>query len=787
LAEQVVDEAYGYQYGPVLFKPTLANGKQTFRTNREGALAYFVGGDAAYPKDTGFALKGWRKVEIKNSAIFLEGNTGTTQGNVYITNKDGQVTVVDKTWKFYKGVDGKLRIILHHSSLPYTPPPKFPTASVTYAELLAAQKGWGDALVKIAKAYDEQGHAAAKALAEQVVDEAYGYQYGPVLFKPTLAHGKQTFRTTREGALAYFVGGDAAFPNDTGFALKGWRKVQIDNAAIFRDGNTGTTTGNVILTDKDGKVTVVDKTWKFFKAPDGKVRIMAHHSSLPYVPPSNFPVSGVTEAEVLAAQKGWGDALVQISTIFDEQGQEAAKALAEQVIDAAYGYQLGPVLFKPTLASGEQTFRTTREGALAYFVGGNPAYPGDTGFALKGWRKVEVKNAAIFREGNTAASVGHVRFTDKAGNVTLVDKSWSFNKGSDGQLRIVAHHSSLPYAPPVAAVPQMSEDEVLAAQQGWGDALVKIATTYEEQGHAAAKALAEQVLDEAYAYQYAPVLFKPTLASGEQTFRTTREGALAYFVGGNPSYPSDTGFALKGWRKVEVQNAAVFREGRTGTSLAKVLFTDKDGKVTAVDKTWSFYKAPDGKVRIVAHHSSLPYVPAGESSTSIAEEELLAAQRGWGDALVQISTTYDEQGHAAAKALAEQVIDAAYGYQLGPVLFKPTLASGEQTFRTTREGALAYFVGGNPAYPSDTGFALKGWRKVEIENAATFRNGSLGTTTGNVIFTDKNGAVTVVDKTWHFLKGVDGKLRIVGHHSSLPYSPPKVAAPSVSAEQRVPA
>lgn len=53
------------------------------------------------------------------------------------------------------------------------------------------------------------------------------------------------------------------------------------------------------------------------------------------------------------------------------------------------------------------------------------------------------------------------------------------------------------------------------------------------------------------------------------------------------------------------------------------------------------------------------------------------------------------------KALAEKVIDAAYGYQLGAVLFKPTLTVNPQTFRTTREGALSYFVGGNPSFAQD--------------------------------------------------------------------------------------
>jgi hypothetical protein len=41
--------------------------------------------------------------------------------------------------------------------------------------------------------------------------------------------------------------------------------------------------------------------------------------------------------------------------------------------------------------------------------------------------------------------------------------------------------------------------------------------------------------------------------------------------------------------------------------MGNVIFTDVTGKVTTVDKTWSFIKEPDTSVRIVLHHSSLPY------------------------------------------------------------------------------------------------------------------------------------------------------------------------------------
>merc|ERR1740129_439695 len=155
--------------------------------------------------------------------------------------------VVDKTWTFLDEGRVKLR------------------SRISEAEVLAAQQAWGDALVNIATTYEAQGFESAKALAGEVIDGAYGYNYGPVLFKPTLTTGNQVFRPTRAGALAYFVGGDEDFPNDKGFALKGWRKVDIVNNAIFRQGNIALTVGNVLITDKTGAVTKVDKTWAFFQ------------------------------------------------------------------------------------------------------------------------------------------------------------------------------------------------------------------------------------------------------------------------------------------------------------------------------------------------------------------------------------------------------------------------------------------------------------------------------------------------------------------------------------------
>ncbi len=153
----------------------------------------------------------------------------------------------------------------------------------------------------------------------------------------------------------------------------------------------------------------------------------------------------ISEKDLEIARGNWGDGLVAVSMAFEAGGIDQARAVASDILDAAYGYDLGPVLFKPTLSGGPQTFRTKKEGALSYFVGHDPDYPQDGGFGIKGWRKVTSVTAASFIQGDVAMWMGWFTMTDKNGNVTKVDKSFGYKQGPDGTLKIVLHHSSLPF------------------------------------------------------------------------------------------------------------------------------------------------------------------------------------------------------------------------------------------------------------------------------------------------------------------------------------------------------
>ncbi|MGW8169745.1 MAG: hypothetical protein ACWGHH_07070 [Sulfurovaceae bacterium] len=154
------------------------------------------------------------------------------------------------------------------------------TMSITEAEVILAQKAWGDAIVAIGKAYADGKDY--KAIARNVVDTMYAYDEGRVLFKPTKAAHKQ-FRLTEDDAVSYFVTGSQG--EDHGFALQPWSKVRFENSGIIIDNDSATAMGEYYFTDaKTGKEVNVEYTFGYIKDENGKLLINIHHSSMPYVP-----------------------------------------------------------------------------------------------------------------------------------------------------------------------------------------------------------------------------------------------------------------------------------------------------------------------------------------------------------------------------------------------------------------------------------------------------------------------------------------------------------------------
>jgi len=120
-ATEHINNFYNYQEGSVLFKPTLAAEKQ-FRTDFEGALSYFVGGNDSFSEDGGFAIKPWTNVRWESTGVKINGNMAIAMGNYYFTPaKGGEDVKVEYSFAYTKDNDGKLKIILHGSHIPFNP------------------------------------------------------------------------------------------------------------------------------------------------------------------------------------------------------------------------------------------------------------------------------------------------------------------------------------------------------------------------------------------------------------------------------------------------------------------------------------------------------------------------------------------------------------------------------------------------------------------------------------------------------------------------------------------
>lgn len=156
----------------------------------------------------------------------------------------------------------------------------------------------------------------------------------------------------------------------------------------------------------------------------------------------------------------------------------------------------------------------------------------------------------------------------------------------------------------------------------------------------------------------------------------------------------------------------------------------------------------------------------GAGSGSICEAEVLAAQAAWGEGIVAISASHRAGGDYVTRA--KKHIETLYAFDLGAVLFKPTLASQDQ-FRLTYDSALSYFVGRDGT--EDTGFAIRGWTDVRWENCGITLLDDVAIAMGNYFFSEADGTVTKVEYTFAYIKDPAGHLKITLHHSSVPFVP----------------
>ena len=116
--DEFLNELYAFDKGIVLFKPTKAKDEQ-FRFTKEKALSYFIAGKKKIcEEDIGFAIHPWKDITFNNSSYIIEDNIAFVMGNYFFTDFNDITLKVEFTFG-YKLINDKMKIFLHHSSLPF--------------------------------------------------------------------------------------------------------------------------------------------------------------------------------------------------------------------------------------------------------------------------------------------------------------------------------------------------------------------------------------------------------------------------------------------------------------------------------------------------------------------------------------------------------------------------------------------------------------------------------------------------------------------------------------------
>jgi len=151
---------------------------------------------------------------------------------------------------------------------------------ITKEDIERAQQAWGEGIVSISAAHSSGTDYIQRATTH--IESLYAYGIFPVLFKPTFANEKQ-FRSTFEGALSYFIGDNDSFPEDKGFAIKGWTGVRFENQNFVINGNTAQVMGNYFFMTENNIEIKVEFTFGYIIDSEGSLRIYLHHSSMPAI------------------------------------------------------------------------------------------------------------------------------------------------------------------------------------------------------------------------------------------------------------------------------------------------------------------------------------------------------------------------------------------------------------------------------------------------------------------------------------------------------------------------
>ena len=146
--------------------------------------------------------------------------------------------------------------------------------------------------------------------------------------------------------------------------------------------------------------------------------------------------------------------------------------------------------------------------------------------------------------------------------------------------------------------------KVLSAQKSWADYIIKIGE-YKSDNKKIIE-LANQLIEDLYAFKTTKVLFKPTKAS-VVPFRSTKDEFISYFIASNDVCAEDKGFALEPWKSIEFENYSITNSEESIIAVGNYFFENSNSQQIKVEYTFGYIIDEMGKLKINLHHSSIPF------------------------------------------------------------------------------------------------------------------------------------------------------------------------------------
>ena len=148
----------------------------------------------------------------------------------------------------------------------------------------------------------------------------------------------------------------------------------------------------------------------------------------------------------------------------------------------------------------------------------------------------------------------------------------------------------------------MREEDIINIQKEWASGIVKMGNLSNDRN--SLESFTSDFLDKIYDFDN-QVLFKPTKAANEQ-FRNTKGSAYSYFIAGdNRECQEDNGFALSNWTEILFDNSNIIINEDIAIAMGNYTFKNEASKIKV---EYSFvYKNYGNEIKIILHHSSLPF------------------------------------------------------------------------------------------------------------------------------------------------------------------------------------